>query len=52
MFKKYYSALIGDGRESRPTYDETQQDLRRMHLAGSLGSGWDAGIDRRHLRRI
>ena len=52
MFRKYYSALIGDGRVSHPTYDETRQDLRRMHLARSLGSEWDAGIDRRDLRRL
>ncbi len=52
MFRKYYSAIIGDGRVSRPTYDEMRQDLRRMYTAGSLGSGWDAGTDQRHLRRI
>jgi len=52
MFRKYYSAIIGDGRVSRPTYDEMRQDLRRMYAAQSLGSEWDAGIDRRHLRRV
>ncbi len=52
MFEKYYSALIGDGRHNRPTYDETRQDLQRMYLARTLGSGWDAGLDRRNLRRL
>ncbi len=52
MFRKYYSAIIGDGRVSRPSYDETKQDMRRMFVARTLGSGWDAGIDRRHSRRV
>ena len=52
MFRKYYSAIIGDGRVSRPSYDETRQDMRRMYAARTLGSGWDAGIDRRHSRRV
>jgi hypothetical protein len=52
VFKKYYSARIGDGRVSRPTFDEARQDLRRAYLAGSLGSERDAGSDRRDLRRL
>jgi len=52
MFQKYYSAIIGDGRISRPTYDESRRDLQRMFVARTPGSDWDAGIDRRHFRRI
>ena len=52
MFRKYYSAIIRDGRVSRPNYDETRHDMRRMLAPRTLGSGWDAGIDERHLRRI
>ena len=52
MLKKYYRALISAGRLSRPTYDETRQDVRRMLTARALGSEWNAGTDRRNLRRI
>ena len=52
MFRKYYSAIIGVGRVNGPTYDETRRDMQPLLAAQSLGSGWDAGIDRRSYRRI
>ena len=52
MLKKYYSALVGDGRVSRPSYDEARADLRRAYLTEIPVRGWNAGLDRPHSRRI
>jgi len=49
MFTRFYSAIIGDGRASRPTYDEALADLRRVHSAQTrafLGGDWNAGRNR------
>ena len=50
VFSRSYGAVIGDGREVRPTFDESRADLRRVYAAqvrAFLGGDLDAGRNRR-----
>lgn len=50
VFSKFYSAVVGDGRTVRPTYNEARADLERVYNAQTrafLGGDWDAGRNRR-----